>query len=344
MSKKTSVTLRDVALAAGVSPMSVSKVLHGRGVNVRIGAETAETIRRVAKELEYRPNVIARNLRSKQTNTIGLVFDETPLFGGTTRYFSDLMNGVTRAAFTEGYSVMLCDSLIGPKDSNRLSDGRFDGLLWVRMTAGQQILQDAFRLNLPSLLFADASLVTDPSTSFIGWDNQGAARQVAEHLYSLGHRKVGFVIAEHSIVNPEARVRAGHFRESWLRCGGSNDQVETLIWAANASDFEDWYPNRKGVTALVSWSESGAISILERARACNVQVPADLSVVGFDSSSLCDLTQPKLTAARQPVEEMAAKATEFLIRMIHSSDTDPLHFVFPSSLDIRESTARPPQS
>jgi LacI family transcriptional regulator len=321
--------------------MAVSKVLHGRGVNVRIGAATAENIRRVAEELDYRPNEIARNLRSKQTKTIGLVFDETPMFGGKTRYFSDLMNGVTRAAFALGYSVMLCDSLIGPTDRNRLFDGRFDGLMWVRMTASQQILQDAVRLRLPSVMFADESLVTDPSTSYVSWDNRGAAAQVAKHLYSLGHRKVGFVIGAHSIVNPEARVRAGHFRETWMQCGGEKDQVETLIWDAEATDFDEWYANRNGITALVSWSESGAIAILERARAQNIQVPKDLSVVGFDSSSHCDLTQPRLTAACQPVDEMAAKATEFLIRLIQSPDTYPLRFVFPSSLDIRESTASP---
>jgi DNA-binding LacI/PurR family transcriptional regulator len=321
--------------------MSVSKVLHGRGTNVRVSEETAAVIRKVAADLEYRPNVLARNLRTRKTRTIGVVFDEIPQFSGIVRYFSDLLSGVTSAAFANNYSITLCNSLIGPSSQDRLFDGRFDGLLWVRMTDDNTVLRQASQARLPVVVFNEKTSEDPPNHSFVSWQNNAAAQAVAEHLKRLGHSRVAFVTGERSIRNPEATLRQNFFVRAWRSYGGEIRTEDLLLWSETAENFSAWWQKQTGVTALVVWSESLAIMTLEQARLTGVQVPRDLSVVGFDSSVQCDLTQPKLTAAHQPIREMAVQATNHLIQRIESPGTGPQHFVFPSVLDVRESTARP---
>ncbi|RYG28510.1 LacI family transcriptional regulator, partial [bacterium] len=121
------VTIRDVARAAGVSAMSVSKVLHGRGSNVRVSEETASHIRKTAEELHYRPNALARSFRQGRTHSIGMVWDTAPDLSGEVRYFSDMLDSIVKAAFAKGYSVTLCPTLVGDGANEAQADGRFDG-------------------------------------------------------------------------------------------------------------------------------------------------------------------------------------------------------------------------
>ena len=335
--------MRDVALAAGVSPMSVSKVLHGRGVNVRVSEGTAATIRKIALELDYRPNVLARNLRSRSTRTIGLVLETVPDLTGTVRYFAELLDGVTRMAFQNDYSLTLCNSLIGAGPISQMSDGRFDGLLWCRGNYGDDLVQAARSANLPVVIMHQPDRILNPDISCISWDNTGAAKLATEHLIGLGHRKIAFMVPPRSMNNPEACLRKASFFETAAKHGIEAGEADVLNWSDDASEFGYWWKENRQYTAIMSWNESCAIAILGQARLHGVAVPEQLSVLGFDSSSQCDLTQPRLTCVHQPLSEMATRATEILIHRIASQDADPQHFVYPSSLDIRKSTAHPPQ-
>ena len=125
-------TIRDVAEAAGVSAMAVSAVLNGAGRNVKVSHEKAEHIRRVARELRYQPNSLARSLRSRRTGMVGVVFQHLHGFSDAAPYFPNLLNGVMAALFPADYTLALCPKLIVGGDAGSISDGRFDGVLWCR--------------------------------------------------------------------------------------------------------------------------------------------------------------------------------------------------------------------
>src|ERR1700726_1198003 len=131
-SRSTKVTIRQVAEAAGVSAMAVSAVLHGTGRNVKVSADTSAKIRRVARELRYQPNHLARFLRNNRTNTIGVVFQHFERLGDDNPYYPQLLNGIMSALFAVDYTLALCPKLVQHSQDGLISDGRFDGVLWCR--------------------------------------------------------------------------------------------------------------------------------------------------------------------------------------------------------------------
>ncbi|MDX2066298.1 MAG: LacI family DNA-binding transcriptional regulator [Fimbriimonadaceae bacterium] len=335
------VTLKDVAKAAGVSPMAVSKALHGAGSNVRVSPDTIEHIRRVAQQLNYRPNVLARSLRLRQTHCIGVVFENFPELIGDIAYYNELLTGIMRAAFPKRFSVTLCNQLIGEFSENALADGRFDGLIWCRDTPGDELESTAKRIGLPIVVLHETREATGTS-AHVGWDNANASAALADHLFALGHRRAGFFLPHRSGNNPEARERMDGFFRRWKLLGGEVRDTDWLAWPDNAEGFAEWWDARPDQTALVGWNELCAIELLRTAERHRVSVPAQLSIVGFDSTPKCNTTLPPLTAVRQPLVDMGQAATNLLIQRITDPESAPVRLVFPGTLDVRASTARPP--
>lgn len=335
------VTLKDVAIAAGVSTMSVSRVLHGGGANVRVSDETAAHIRNVAKQLKYRPNILARSLRLRKTRCIGVVFENMPEFTGSLVYYNHLLEGILHAAFPHRFSVTLCSELIGETSPTALADGRFDGLLWCRDTLNDELLDVVTSIRLPIVVLHETRTGQYPDVSSVTWDNDGAARCLAQHLFATGHRQAAFVLPRRSLQNAEAQIRASAFRDEWERLGGTIPADFLLDWSEDAHEFADWYPRRGRVTALVGWNEQSAIALLDIAHKSGVSVPDALSVVSFDSTDACNTTVPPLTAVRQPLKEMGHRATEILIQKVIEPNQPVTCLSFPGTLDIRESSARP---
>jgi LacI family transcriptional regulator len=332
------VTIRDVAEAAGVSPMSVSKVLHGRGKNVRVSDETAALIRRIANDMQYRPNELARSFRQRRTRTLGLAFEGVIELSGPVRYFTDIVDGATRAAFDMNYSVTLCSRLTGPNPTFALAEGRFDGLLWCRTHADAEELNFIRGANIPVVFLHNPAVGMPTEQTHVGWDNESAVRMAVEHLRELGHASVGFVVTTVNADNLEAHLRRKLFQAECARLGV---QSRTFVWDETLQTVERWWQSRPAETALIFWNDTTGIAMLHFARQLGISIPSELSVVSFDSTYQCDFTTPRLTALRQPLADMAARATELLIQRIENPETEPIHDMFPCTLDLRESTARP---
>ncbi|CAN5519064.1 LacI family DNA-binding transcriptional regulator [soil metagenome] len=329
------VTIRDVAKAAGVSAMSVSKVLHGRGTNVRVSEETAALIRRTAEEMAYRPNALARSFRQGRTKTLGLVWDSTPDLSGDTRYFSDLLDSAVKAAFARGYSVTLCPSLVGEGTDEAQADGRFDGVLLCR-GFGADGANPVGRV--PTVMFHLPPPGAERLVDHVCWDNEAAVGQVVGHLAALGHRNLAFASDDRFGGTTELARRREIFVEA---CKGAGLGLDLLAWSDVADGFPHWWAKRPGATALVCWSEQMALGVLRVATGLGVEIPRELSVAGFDSTAQSEMSFPRLTCARQPLRDMAARAIAMLVDRIEHGERAPESVVFPSVLDVRESTAAP---
>jgi LacI family transcriptional regulator len=331
------VTQRDVAKKAGVTKIVVSHVLHNRASTVRVSEATAERVRKAAEELGYRCNVWARNFRTQQTNTIGVLhgvgFDR-PRFDGGSRYFAQLMDGVVDGAFQHGYSVTLCPKLLGDDPYDAMSDGRFDGLVWYSTSPSElrgKILQGA---NVPLVVLHTKLADLSGAHSTVSCDNDQGIRLAVEHLISLGHRRIAF-LCESAAQVPEFKEREDAYRRSMTHQGLDVDVVDTHFDGALLDRFLASKPPH---TAVICAYDQLAAEVMSRAADHGIRIPEDLSVVGFDSTAYCNELRPRLTSAKQPLFEMGVRAIEALVREMKGESDSPVETVVPCGFDVREST------
>ncbi|RYG27070.1 LacI family transcriptional regulator [bacterium] len=334
------VTIRDVAERAGVSAMAVSAVLNGAGGRkVTVTPEKAERIRQAARELRYQPNHLARSLRNNRTAQVALVFQNFGRFFPQSTYRGDVMNGVMEALFPNDYTLSLCPRLIREGDPYAIADGRFDGVLWCRPDLSEEstvILQET---TVPVVMMHAPPGTVLGVPTFCA-DNDGAMRRVVSHLVSLGHERIAYVIdpvSEHSV---EGYARADALRNAARRAG--LPEVDTIVLTEDHSVLGRYAKRNAPHTALVCFSDELARFVLASCERQGVDIPGHLSVIGFDSSPLCELMRPRLTSVAQPIERMAFEATTHLLTLIRTAEgeTPPAatSTLYDCVLDVREST------
>ena len=333
------VTIKEVAKAAGVSSAAVSRVLHGRGGNIRVSEIRAEQIRTVAAEMRYVPNALARSLRVSRTHSIGLLFENFSGIASGPLYIANLLDGVARTIFPRHYRLTILsefdhDDLIGS-----LGDGRLDGVIWCKMARDGRVQDQIRACPIPIVAFSGAGC--ELGVASVACDNRQGIELALDHLAGLGHRKILFVNEREESDAPDCIERREAFLEGAARRGIRGDAV---CWSWDLDEFDRYLRDGGGHTAILAWSERCAAAVLEKAVSLGLELPRDLSVVGFDSTDFCETTRPRLTAVRQPVPAMAESAARTLISLIEGEPPSSLSTLFPCTLDIRGSTARPSRS
>jgi LacI family transcriptional regulator len=337
-------TIREVAEAAGVSVASVSKVLHGRGKNIRVSEARAITIREVAEKLRYSPNALARSLRTSRTQTVGLVWEHMKSIADGPLYYVNLLDGVANTLFSHHYSLTILPELPAFQPIRSLSDGRLDGLIWCKMPQAPELDEELDHTSIRVVALNALPPACPGTYPVVNCDNEGGAALVVEHLADLGHRKILFAFDGGWDHTPDALARLKGFRDAMHERGLEFDDRDIVEWQRPSESFADWYRQDTGHTAIFGWHEAIAANILIAAQDAGVNVPEDLSVVGFDSTRFCESTSPRLTAVQQPIREMAALAAQVLLGLIEGIKPVQDIFSFPCKLDIRDSTCRPAAS
>lgn len=342
------VTMREVAERAGVSKATVSYILNGREASMRIPEETRQRVLAVVRDMGYHPNALARSLAHKQTHTVAVVMQYPALFSGWSGFTNELMHGVTDAAIRQGYDVLLQTRPTSPewgKDAAKgvkaevatLTDGRVDGALLLRDL--DDPLAEALQLRgFPTvLMFTHAA---DPALWYVDCDNLVGGFLATEHLTDLGHRR---------IVHLAGGPRSGAARErrqgylQALRAAGVEPRTDWIVeLGSSTADFEpaaQLFACSPSVrpTAVFAWSDDVAIQMMGVLRQMGLQVPEDVAVVGFDSTAVCDHTDPPLTSVRQPIYAMAAQALELLTQQIRGDLPDRTQVRIEPALVVRRS-------
>lgn len=321
--------------------MAVSYVLHGTGKNVRVSNETAEKIRRVAQELQYRPNIVARSLRNRQTHMVGVVFQHFGRLTESNPYYPMLLNGVMSALFPEKYTLALCPELVQGGNDEAIFDGRFDGILWARPDFNDSSLEKFKHAQVP-LVFMHAPPGSVPGMPTFCADNEGAMQLVVRHLRELKHENVCFIIEQVNEPTAEGKARISAFLSAVEEEGLWG---EVFVWDENPRTFREYLQAHPKITAMACFSDALAGVVLNACKVLEIQVPWDLSVVGFDSSSFCERTTPRLTSVHQPVELIAYDAVSHLLGLIKSNldgqKLEPTSSTYKCGLDVRDSTAPP---
>ena len=333
-------TIGDVARRAGVSTATVSRVLAGLG-----GArpDTQTRVLEAARELDYRPSEIARALKRRSTQTIGLIVTdiENP-------YFPQLVRAVEDAARDEGYAILLCNASDDPEREafylDLLVDRRVDGLIIAASSLGVRHQEWLAAARLPVVLVNTAA--PDVDLPSIMSDNREGGRLAAGHLLGLGHRRFGYLMAPPR--NVDAPDRLAGVRQALAEAGLGQDAPvvttgEPLVGGGEAAMLEmvDRAPD---VSAVVAYNDLMAIGALRALRQLGRRVPLDVSIVGFDDVAFAAYVDPPITTISQGTIEMGRWAVAQLARRLRSgNDLEPAASVrLPVHLVVRGSTGPAP--
>jgi DNA-binding LacI/PurR family transcriptional regulator len=331
-------SLRDVADRAGVSVATASRVVTG---SAGVREETRRRVERAMRELLYLPPG-----RPQQTKALGLL---VPEFGNP--IFAALAQAIETRATAAGYAAILCNTAGSARRElehvHMLLERGVDGMMFI---CGEATDVRGEHDHYRELLRRGARMVfvnggpEQLGVTTVGVDERAAGRIATEHLLELGHRRIGFVAGE-SYAQPT--------RE---KLGGRNDALEAAGLDPDGCVANDRFTVEGGRRALrrlleattgerptgvICSSDLMAIGALQEATAAGLEVPGDLSIVGFDGTDAATWTQPALTTVEQPIDEIASTAVEALRRLITEPDAAHPNYVFRPRLRLGGTTAPP---
>jgi LacI family transcriptional regulator len=330
----------DVARAAGVTPAVVSRVLNG-DPNLRIRPETHRRVLGAVRELQYTPNHAARALRRARVGTLGLAVHDI-----SNPVYATIIEGAQMRAMQSGHVLLLADVPRLARDNETfarvISSGAIDGLLV--LPAGlnaDRVVAKAASARVPTLLVNDRSR----TLGSIAVDDRAGARLATTHLLELGHREVAVLRPDGS--SPRSRDRIRGFREA-LESYGLQPRPEHVVGGGHTPESGRVGMRRllaagRRPTAVFVSTVLAAVGAMTGARAAGLQMPGDLSIVGFHDVFFAENLVPPLTVVRLALREMGELAVQALLDQLdgrparHLVVTDP-----PPQLIIRGSTAPPP--
>ncbi len=307
-------TIRDVAEAAGVSVSTVSHVINETRF---VRPATRDKVLSAMDQLNYMPNRLARSLRrkDKRTHTLGLLIPDS-----TNPFFAEVLRGVEDSSFEAGYNVILCNSDDDPaKELNYLDvllSKQVDGIVLVSAGAHRDSLELLSRRKGTAVV-ADRELDT-AGLDCVVVDNAKGGQLATSHLLGLGHRRVG-CIAGPSLLAPSAGRTEG-YRQALKEAGIPVD--DSLVLAGDFRPQSGYEAARQLLaldsppSAIFACNDMMAMGALCALNDAGLQVPRDISVVGFDDISLASFTVPRLTTIAQPSYEMGLLAAELLIQRL----------------------------
>lgn len=320
------VTLKDVARRAGVSITTVSLVLNGKG---NISEETRRRVLAAAEELRYHPNAHARHLRKRRTYTIGVFI---AALGGL--FYEEILEGIHKVILQTDYELVICPET--RSISRILSNRQVDAAIVFDVKIPSDLLISLAWKNFP-IVVLDRYIEADYVFPLL-IDNPGGMRQVFQHLYSQGVRKLAFVAGAADSFDNAERQQA--FLEE-ARAHG----LEVRLYQGDFTEASGYRIARQILTsgdvpeAIVCANDQMAIGCLHMLQEGGLRVPQDAALVGFDDIPVARYLQPSLTTVRVPRTDWGARAVAGLIEFLDrgtpfSAERIPAHLV------VRESSLR----
>src|SRR3984957_10107646 len=329
------VTLKTLAEYLDHSPATISIVLNNSPVANSISPATRERVLDAAKKFEYRPNLHARMLRTRITNTIGVIVPEL-----SEGYFTGVMLGVEQYLLQEGFLYFTVSHLgradLREEDQELLMGRRVDGFL---------LVNTELSVNVSLPVVGVSSHSKEPGISNILLDHNVAARKALHHLHELGHRKIAFMKGQRYSLDSEARW------ESILSIAKELDitirpelciYLEKNLWSPELGyqPMRELLTRTRDFTAMFCFNDTAAIGAIRAIQDAGLSCPRDISVIGFDDITVGEYFNPRLTTVRQPLHKMGWTAAQMLIKRIQFPElTFPHEVWFEPELVVRESTA-----
>jgi len=335
------VSLKDIAQKAGVSTALVSYVLNGKEREARVGEVTAKEIKRIAQELNYQPNHLAKSLRSGKTHTLGLVIADI-----SNPFFANIARVVEDEAKRNGYTVIIgsCDENADKAWDllNVLINRQVDGFVIVSCEGSESQIHYLKEKNIPFVLL-DRHF-PEIQSDFVATNNYKASYDAGAHLINGGYKKVGLIAYKSDMYHMVERIRGykqsladSHieFKSNWLkevRFEHLEKEVKTAIDEITSTDDQ--------VDALIFATYGLAINGLKYINELKLKVPSDLGIVSFGQAEAFDLYYCPITYMKQPLELLGKTAVEYLLGKLKDPDEGMKQILMEAKLIARESSMR----
>jgi LacI family transcriptional regulator len=339
------VTLKDLAQHLRLAPATVSLVINRSPASASIPARTQERIRAAALELNYRPNHLARSLRSRRSFTVGVMLPEI-----SEGYAASVLAGIDDHLMHAGYFFLVASHRNDPA-----LFGKYMGLLMDRAVEGLVLVNTPVDevLPVPAVVVSGHRPLVGVNNVVV--DHDRAATLALTHLAELGHRRIAFFKGHPDSSDTDERWRSIERAARGLGLEVRPELTLQLEGASSGGPFtaEEGYreghvfggrllERKAAFTALFAFNDVSAIGAMRAFRDAGLRVPQEVSVVGFDDIRSAAFQNPSLTTVRQPLREMGAIAARTLLRRLGGEKAEGTVTVAPE-LVVRESTGPPPR-
>jgi LacI family transcriptional regulator len=333
-------TLRDVATAAGVHPATASRALNP-STRLLVSEDTAQRVLEAASRLGYRPNPVARSLRTRRSNTVGVLIPDlnNPLF-------PPIVRGVEDMLAERGYVALIGNTDADERRERMVFDQmrarHVDGFVLATATLRHPILDEAAEADLPVVLM-NRTAQGYPFSS-VSVDNEQGVRAAVAHLASLGHTRIGHIAGPQGISTGVARLRG--FQDG-MRAASLEVREDQVVHASaytveeGARCCAELLSRRGDVTAIVAANDMVAVGCYATLEELGVGCPEDVSVIGFNDMPFIDRLRPPMSTVRFPHYQLGMEAAKLLLERI-DTDSSPVKILYLApELVVRGSTAPP---
>jgi LacI family transcriptional regulator len=337
-------TIKDVARHAGVSPMTVSRVVNG---SKYVSSTTRHAVQRAVRELGYSPNLAARNLASERGERLGLLYGNP-----SSAYLSEFLVGALESAIRHGVQLVLekCEPtpVVSRRAVRRLLAGAVVGVVLPPPLCESSVLRaELGAARLPVVTVASGRPAAD--TMCVRIDDYSAALEMTRYLINLGHERLAFIKGHPNQSASEERwlgFTAALEEASGAKRGGRTPpRVEQGFFSfrSGLDAARKLLASDPAPTAIFASNDDMAAAVIAEAHRHGLDVPRDLTVVGFDDTLIASTVWPELTTIQQPIARMAAEAIDMLVTAVRGGrrSAERLHRLIPHALISRQSAAAP---
>jgi DNA-binding LacI/PurR family transcriptional regulator len=331
----STVHIRDVALHAGVSVATVSRVLNG---HTSVRSASRQRVLRAVAELNYRPNRLARNLRRQTAETVAMVVSdiENP-------HFAEAVRAAEDAVYQRGYRLLLCNTDEDPAKQQTyldvLADERVSGVIIAPSDPSDVAISRLLDRGTPIVAFDRP--VADPRADAVVGDNLEAGRAATTHLLELAHTRIGFISGPETTVT--GRDRLAGYEDAMRRAGLTPRTIFASFRIEDGERAAYELLEDPTITGLVVANNLMAAGALRALRARGRKVPDEVAFVMIDEPFWVELVDPPVTALAQPIRAMAGSAVRLLFERLRSDRTESQRLAFHFDLHVRASSETPAQ-
>jgi LacI family transcriptional regulator len=302
--------IKIIARKAGVSISTVSRVMNG---SKPVSPELQKRVYDAVKQMNYKPNSIARSLILNKTNLIGVVVPDV-----SNSFHSQLLSGIEEYAAQADYGVIICNVYRQQKYFNLMQERHVDGILLLHENTAEEIA--AFQKANSTPLVSASVQVEGSDIPFVGIDEAAAAYDAVSYLISKGHREIGLLYGEG---NALGTLR----REGCIKALKDNEipfQGENMIQCPCSVEhgyqaMEELLKKESHPSAVFCVSDEIAVGAMDCVLDRGLKVPEDISIIGFDDIEISQVVRPKLTTIHQPIKEIGREAARLLIEIIEKN-------------------------
>ncbi|KOF57167.1 catabolite control protein A [Clostridium sp. DMHC 10] len=329
-------SIKDVAKEAGVSIATVSRVLNDVDV---VNEETKKKVMIAIKKLDYRPNIVARSLKTQRTRTIGIVIPDI-----SSQFYPEIVRGAEDVSNIYNYNVILCNTDLDMEKEKEyirvLKEKMVDGVIYMSSSLAPEIITLLENLKLPTVL-VETSEKEGAETEFcsVTIDNEKAAYEAVDYLIKKGNRHIAFIGVSPKVANASA-IRFDGYKKALQENGIEFNEDLVQFGGLKAIDGSD------GISAILKKAKFDAVfcagdeiamGAINTLRDNNIKVPDDVDVVGFDNIYTSSIFYPKLTTVEQPTYDMGSVGMRMLIKIINKKELDHKKYILPHTLIERDS-------